>query len=76
MIIEITHSPEVYLDFGQKVILPGEEIEVPVYFRPMEIGKFSTFLKVRTNSHKNYYKIVKVQAEVDIRIEEEEETEE
>ena len=63
VIIEVIHCPEIYLDFNEKIVKPGEEIEVKVVFTPMRLGKFTSFLRMRTNALENYI-IIKVEAEV------------
>jgi hypothetical protein len=63
-IIEVTHSPDVYPVFPNKVVKPGEEIEVKIFFTAMQPGRFATFLKIRSNAYKQRMVIVKVSAEV------------
>jgi len=63
-IIEVTHSPEIWPEFSQKVIAPDEEIDVNIVFKPMQKGRFATFLKIRSNSYRQRMVIIKVNAEV------------
>jgi hypothetical protein len=63
-IIEVAHSPQVYLLFDKDVVAPGKEMEVKIVLTPMHIGRSSTFIRFRTNSFQKSFAIVKVSAEV------------
>ncbi len=63
-IIDVTHSPQVYLLFDKDVVAPGKEMEVKIVFTPMHAGRFATFMRFRTNSFQKSFTIVKVSAEV------------
>jgi len=63
-LVEVTHSPEVYPVFKKKVLKPGEESEVKIVFVPMQIGRFATFVKLRSNAYKQRLVIIKVSAEI------------
>lgn len=63
-IIEVSHSPEVMPMFPAKVIKPGEELTVKIQLKPMQKGRFTTFLKIRTNALKQRTVITQVRAEV------------
>lgn len=63
-LIEVTHSPDVYPIFANKVIKPDEEIDVKIVFKAMQSGRFATFLKIRSNAYRQRMVIVKVSAEV------------
>jgi len=64
-IIDVTHSPQVYLLFDEDVVAPGKETEVKIVFTPMHTGRFATFMRFRTNSFQKSFLIVKVSAEVE-----------
>ena len=63
-IIEVSHSPQVYLLFDKDVVAPGKEMEVKIVFTPMHTGRSATFIRFRTNSFQKSFTIVKVSAEV------------
>jgi hypothetical protein len=63
-IIEVTHSPDIYPIFANKVVKPNEEIEVKMVFNPMQSGRFATFMKIRSNAYRQRMQIVKVSATV------------
>jgi hypothetical protein len=63
-LVEVTHSPEVYPVFKKKVLKPEEESEVKVVFVPMQIGRFATFIKLRSNAYKQRLVIIKVSAKI------------
>lgn len=63
-VIEVTHSPDVYPIFANKIVKPDEEIDVKIVFNPMQTGRFATFLKIRSNAYRQRMVIVKVSAEV------------
>lgn len=64
-IIEVTHSPDIWPEFTKKIVRPNEEIEVNVVFKPMQVGKIATFLKIRSNSYKpRMMVLVKVSADI------------
>ena len=63
-IIEVTHSPDVWPEFNQKVVAPDEVIKVNIVFKPMQAGRFATFVKIRSNAYRQRMVIIKVSAEV------------
>jgi hypothetical protein len=63
-IIEVTHSPEITTEFSHKIIKPQAEAALKIVLSPMEKGKFTSFIKIRTNAYRQYITIVKVEAEV------------
>lgn len=63
-IIEVTHSPEISTEFTHKIIRPQGEAKLKIELNPLEKGKFTSFLKIRTNAYRQYLTIVKVEAEV------------
>lgn len=63
-IIEITHAPEISPEFNKKVLAPDEEGEVSVVFKPMQVGRFAAFMRIRTNAYKQRSVIVKISAEI------------
>jgi hypothetical protein len=64
-IIEVQHSPEITAEFTGKTIKPGEEMTVKINFRPMQEGRFTTFLKVRSNAYRQRMVILRVSAEIE-----------
>lgn len=63
-IIEVTHSPEIVPEFNEKIIKPGEDTTVKITFKPMQKGRFSTFLKIKTNAHRQRLMIVRINADI------------
>ncbi|MCP4217350.1 MAG: DUF1573 domain-containing protein [bacterium] len=64
-LIEVSHSPEIMVEFDRKLVKPGDDFEIKLTFTPMQEGKFSTFLKIRTNAHKQRLAILRMNAEVE-----------
>jgi hypothetical protein len=65
-IIEVTHSPELTLEFTDKIVKPGKELPVNIVFRPMQQGRFTAFLKIRTNAYRQRLMILRVNAEIEV----------
>ena len=63
-ILEITHSPEVSTFFTKKIIKSGETGMMTVTFHPLQIGQFSTFLRVRTNAFKSPLLIIRLKTDI------------
>ncbi len=63
-IIEVTHGPEVTVEFAKKLIKPKEEIDVTVELNAMDEGPFTSFIKIRTNAYRQYLTILKVEADI------------
>ena len=65
-VIEVSHSPEIMPEFTQKIVKPGEEMTVNIVFKPMqEEGRLTTFLKIRTNAHRQRLMIVRINSEAE-----------
>ncbi len=65
-VIEVTHSPELTLEFTDKIVKPGKEMPVNIVFRPMQQGRFTSFLKIRTNAYRQRLVILRINAEIDM----------
>ncbi len=63
-ILEVTHSPEVSTIFTKKVIKSGETGKLTVTFNPLQVGQFSTFLRVRTNAFKSPLLIIRLKTDI------------
>lgn len=63
-IIEVSHAPEISTEFNKKVLAPDEEGEVNIVFRPMQVGRFAAFMRIRTNAYRQRSVIIKVNAEI------------
>lgn len=63
-IIEVTHGPEITVEFDKKLIAPHGETEVKVHLNAMDAEKFSSFIKIRTNAYRQYLTILKVEADI------------
>jgi len=63
-VIELIHSPEINPQFLTKIIPAGEEVKIDIIFTPMEVGQFSSFLKMRTTAYKRPISLVRINASV------------
>ncbi|MEN8223060.1 MAG: DUF1573 domain-containing protein [Acidobacteriota bacterium] len=63
-ILEVTHSPEVSTVFTKKIIKSGETGLLTVTFNPLQVGQFSTFLRVRTNAFKSPLLIIRLKTDI------------
>ncbi|HLP49189.1 MAG TPA: DUF1573 domain-containing protein [Candidatus Deferrimicrobium sp.] len=63
-IVEITHGPEVNMEFPDRIVRPSLEIPLDIVFKPMQEGPFTTFLKVRTNAYRQRLMIIRISAEI------------
>ena len=63
-ILEVTHSPEVSTVFNKKIIKSGETGLLTVTFNPLQVGQFSTFLRVRTNAFKSPLLIIRLKTDI------------
>jgi len=63
-IIEFGHSPEIFPEIETPSIEPNSSVKIKIRLRPASIGPFSTFLKIRSNSHREYMKVIKITAKV------------
>jgi hypothetical protein len=63
-VTEVSHSPQVYLLFDKDVVAPGKEMNVKIIFNPRHAGRFTNFMRIRTNSFQKSFSIVKLSAEV------------
>lgn len=64
-VIEVTHSPELTLEFTDKIVKPGKEMPVNIVFKPMQQGRFTSFLKIRTNAYRQRLMILRLNAEIE-----------
>jgi P pilus assembly chaperone PapD len=63
-IIEVTHDPEITMEFDKKIVPPNDEVEITVGFKAMQAGRFAAFPRIRTNAYRQRSLIIKVNAEV------------
>lgn len=65
--IEVTHSPEVVIEFEKKELEPGQQGKINIILSPMadEEGKprYATFIKLRSNAYRQPFTIIKVSVE-------------
>ena len=64
-IVEVTHSPEIVPEFTQKTVKPGKVMTINIVFKPMQEGRFTTFIKIRTNAYRQRLIIVRINADVE-----------
>ena len=62
--LEVTHSPEVSTVFNKKIIKSGETGLLTITFNPLQVGQFSTFLRVRTNAFKSPLLIIRLKTDI------------
>ena len=63
-IIEVVHSPEINLEFSKVVLGPDEEAEIHISFKAMQVGRFASFPRLRTNAYRQRSVIFKINADV------------
>jgi len=63
VILEITHVPEIMVEFEKKIIKPDEISEINIILNPMQTENFTTFLKIRTNAYRHHVSIVRINVE-------------
>ncbi len=63
-IMEISHGPEIYPIFNKKELAPGEGIQVKLVFKPMQDGRFASFMKIYTNAYRQRILVLKIVSEV------------
>ncbi len=64
-VIEVTHSPEIVMEFPAKTVKPGGKLTVNITFKPMQQGRFTAFLKIRTNAYRQRLMITRLSAEIE-----------
>lgn len=64
-VIEVTHSPDIIPEFDKKNVGPRGQGELTVRFKAMQAGRFTSFLKIRTNDLNQVMVIVRIAAEVE-----------
>ena len=60
VILEITHAPEIMVEFEKKIINPDEISEINIILNPMHTENLTTFLKIRTNAYRHPISIVRI----------------
>jgi hypothetical protein len=65
-VIEVTHSPELTLEFTDKIVKPGKEMPINVILKPMQQGRFTSFLKIRTNAYRQRLVILRINADIEV----------
>lgn len=63
LILEVTHAPEIMVEFEKKIIKPDEISEINIILNPMQTGNLTTFLKIRTNAYRHRISIVRINVE-------------
>lgn len=64
-VIEVTHGPEIVMEFPDKNVRPGDKLTVNITFKPMQEGRFTSFLKIRTNAYRQRLMITRLSAEIE-----------
>lgn len=63
VILEVTHAPEIMVEFEKKIIKPDEISEIDIILNPMQTENLTTFLKIRTNAYRQNISIVRINVE-------------
>jgi len=63
IILEVTHAPEIMVEFEKKIIKPNEISEINIILNPMQTENLTTFLKIRTNAYRQNISIVRINVE-------------
>lgn len=64
-IIEVSHGPEVALEFKANSLPPKNSTEITLQFTPFEKGTFNNMVKIRTNDYRTPYIFVRLEAQVE-----------
>jgi hypothetical protein len=64
-IVEVIHNPEIYPVFEKNTLKPGEKTDVTIVFKAMQVGRFSTFLKIRSNAYRQRLVVLHLNAEIE-----------
>lgn len=67
--IEVTHSPDVVIEFEESQLKPGKEGKIYVTVTPRITGtvkkpRYATFIKLRSNAYRQPFTIIKVSVEM------------
>lgn len=62
-ILEITHPPEIITEFSQYTLKPGVKADLMIKFKPLRIGKYTTFIRILTDS-RNRFTAIKISTDV------------
>lgn len=63
VILEVTHAPEIMVEFEKKIIKPNEISKIDIILNPMQTENLTTFLKIRTNAYRQNISIVRINVE-------------
>lgn len=63
-LVEVSLVPELSVEFSKKILAPSEIGEIILTFKPLEVGRFAGFPRIRTNAYRERTLIFKVKAEV------------
>lgn len=63
-ILEVSHTPDIIPLFSETTIKPKGSAVLEIVIHPKSKGKFTHFLKIRTNDHRQYYKLIKIEGMV------------
>jgi len=64
-IIEVSHGPEVALEFKANLLPPKNSTEITLQFTPFEKGTFNNMVKIRTNDYRTPYAFIRIEAEIE-----------
>lgn len=64
-VVEVSHGPEVFLEFKANGLAPNKSSEIILHFTPFEKGTYNSMVKIRTNDTRSPYVFVRLEALVD-----------
>lgn len=64
-IMEVTHIPDITLVFSESVVGPNGQTDVEIIFKPMRKTNITNFVRFRTNAHRQYYSLLKINADIE-----------
>ncbi len=64
-VLEVSHGPEVALEFKTNQLAPKNSTEFVLRFTPFDKGPFNAMVRIRTNDMRNPYVFVRLEAQVD-----------
>jgi hypothetical protein len=65
LVLEVSHAPEIALEFKTNSLAPKNSTEITLHFTPFGKGAFNNIVKIRTNDYRNPYVYVRLEAQVD-----------
>ncbi len=64
-VLEVSHGPEVTLEFRTDIVPPGQSREIVLRFVPFARGNRSAMIKIRTNDIQQPYAFIRLEAQAE-----------